>query len=57
MCVLFALWLGWLNLDARISNAENDATNAGYVADDARSKAEEAKSIAENALTPSLDRY
>ena len=35
VCGLITLWLGYLDLDRRITEADDTAANAGYAADDA----------------------
>lgn len=49
VCGLLLLWLGWLNLDRRVSDAEDTASSASYAASDASYKADEAKREAEEA--------
>jgi hypothetical protein len=35
VCGMIALWLGWLDLDRRLTEAENNASDASYAASDA----------------------
>jgi hypothetical protein len=49
VCGLMAVWLGWLELERRVGEAESDASDASYAASDASSKADEANRLADEA--------
>jgi hypothetical protein len=49
VCSLIALWLGWLELERRVGEADSAALDASYAASDANSKADEANRLAQEA--------